>query len=60
MAINWKQLNDCLLQTESEFYAPMRPKRVSPLEGERPALALQKPYGVQYVEMRFVRPQPLH
>ena len=48
---NWKQLNDCLLQTESEFYAPMRPKRVSP-QGERPALAL-KNQGVQYVEMRL-------
>jgi glutamate--cysteine ligase len=47
----WLQLNACLLQTESEFYAPMRPKRVG-LEGERPALALQR-YGVQYVEMRL-------
>ncbi|MBB1074860.1 glutamate--cysteine ligase [Rhodoferax sp. 4810] len=47
----WKQLSDCLLQTESEFYAPMRPKRVG-LKGERPALALQR-YGVQYVEMRL-------
>ena len=48
---HWKQLNACLLQTESEFYAPMRPKRISP-KGERPALAL-KTYGVQYVEMRL-------
>ncbi len=48
---HWKQLSDCLLQTESEFYAPMRPKRVG-LNGERPALALQR-YGVQYVEMRL-------
>ena len=48
---NWKQLNACLLQTESEFYAPMRPKRISQ-NGERPALAL-KTYGVQYVEMRL-------
>ena len=48
---HWKQLNDCLLQVESEFYAPMRPKRVG-LHGERPALALQR-YGVQYLEMRL-------
>jgi len=48
---HWKQLSDCLLQTESEFYAAMRPKRIG-LHGERPALALQR-YGVQYVEMRL-------
>ena len=48
---HWKQLNACLLQTESEFYAPMRPKRIG-LQGERPALALQR-YGVQYIEMRL-------
>jgi glutamate--cysteine ligase len=48
---HWKQLNANLLQTESEFYAPMRPKRVG-LKGERPALAL-KTYGVEYVEMRL-------
>jgi glutamate--cysteine ligase len=47
----WQQLNDCLLQTESEFYAPIRPKRIG-LEGERPAKALQR-YGVQYIEMRL-------
>jgi glutamate--cysteine ligase len=48
---HWKQLSNCLLQTESEFYAPMRPKRIG-VHGERPALAL-KTYGVQYVEMRL-------
>jgi glutamate--cysteine ligase len=47
----WQQLSDCVLQTESEFYAPIRPKRVG-LQGERPALALQT-YGVQYIEMRL-------
>lgn len=47
----WLQLNACLLQTESEFYAPMRPKRIG-RQGERPALALQR-YGVQYIEMRL-------
>lgn len=48
---HWKQLSDCVLQLEAEFYAPMRPKRVGE-KGERPALALQR-YGVQYVEMRL-------
>ncbi len=47
----WKQLNACLLQTESEFYASIRPKRIG-LKGERPALALSR-YGVQYIEMRL-------
>jgi glutamate--cysteine ligase len=45
----WKQLSDSVLQLEAEFYAPMRPKRVSEL---RPAKAL-KTLGVQYVEMRL-------
>lgn len=48
---HWNQLSDCVLQTESEFYAPIRPKRVG-LKGERPSLAL-KTYGVQYIEMRL-------
>ena len=48
---SWKQLNACLLQTESEFYAAVRPKRVS-LQGERPAKALRT-WGVQYLEMRL-------
>jgi len=48
---HWKQLSDCVLQLEAEFYAPMRPKRIG-AKGERPALALQT-YGVQYVEMRL-------
>lgn len=47
----WLQLNTCLLQTESEFYAPMRPKRIG-LNNERPALALAR-YGVEYIEMRL-------
>lgn len=47
----WRQLSANLLQTESEFYAPMRPKRVG-AKGERPALALAR-YGVEYLEMRL-------
>lgn len=53
----WKQLNACLLQTESEFYAGIRPKRIGKL-GERPAKALQT-YGVEYVEMRLFDLNPL-
>lgn len=45
----WRQLSDCILQLEAEFYASMRPKRVSDL---RPAKALAT-LGVQYVEMRL-------
>ena len=45
----WKQLSDSILQLEAEFYAPIRPKRVSEL---RPAKALAT-LGVQYVEMRL-------
>jgi glutamate--cysteine ligase len=48
---HWKQLNANLLQIENEFYAGIRPKRVSP-HGERPAKALQT-YGVEYVEVRL-------
>ena len=44
---HWKQLNANLLQTESEFYAAIRPKRTG---AERPAKALQT-RGVEYVEM---------
>ena len=47
--LQWKQLNANLLQTESEFYAAIRPKRIG---RERPAQVLQK-YGVEYVEVRL-------
>ncbi|MDD5029593.1 MAG: glutamate--cysteine ligase, partial [Rhodoferax sp.] len=46
---HWQQLSDSILQLEAEFYAPMRPKRVSNL---RPAKALAT-LGVQYLEMRL-------
>jgi glutamate--cysteine ligase len=45
----WKQLSANLLQTESEFYAAIRPKRTG---AERPAKGLQQ-RGVEYVEMRL-------
>ena len=46
---HWKQLNANLLQTESEYYAGIRPKRVG---HDRPAKALQRD-GVEYIEMRL-------
>jgi glutamate--cysteine ligase len=52
---HWKQLNANLLQTESEYYAGIRPKRIG---RERPAKALQT-YGVEYVEMRLFDLNPL-
>ncbi len=47
--VHWKQLNANLLQTESEFYAAIRPKRTG---ADRPAKALRE-HGVEYVEMRL-------
>lgn len=52
---HWKQLNANLLQIENEFYAPMRPKRVSP---DRPAKGLRQ-QGVEYIEMRLFDLNPM-
>ncbi len=46
----YRQLNANLLQIENEFYAPVRPKRVTET-GERPTAALQRG-GIEYVEVR--------
>lgn len=54
---HWKQLNANLLQIENEFYAGIRPKRISQ-HGERPALALQR-HGVEYVEVRLFDLNPM-
>ena len=54
---HWKQLNANVLQIENEFYAGIRPKRIS-MQGERPAVALKK-YGVEYVEVRLFDLNPL-
>ncbi|MEI8325209.1 MAG: glutamate--cysteine ligase [Betaproteobacteria bacterium] len=54
---HWKQLSANLLQTESEFYAGIRPKRIG-AQGERAALALQR-YGVEYVEVRLFDLNPM-
>lgn len=47
---HWHQLNANLLQSESEYYAPIRPKQIG--QGERPARALLR-HGVQYLEVRM-------
>ena len=52
---HWKQLNANLLQIENEFYAAMRPKRVS---RDRPAKALRL-HGVEYIEMRLFDLNPM-
>ena len=52
---HWKQLSANLLQIENEFYAPMRPKRVSP---DRPAKGLRE-RGVEYIEMRLFDLNPM-
>ncbi len=54
---HWRQLNANVLQIENEFYAGIRPKRISK-NGERPAIALKK-YGVEYVEVRLFDLNPL-
>jgi len=52
---HWKQLSANLLQIENEFYAPMRPKRVS---SDRPAKGLRL-HGVEYIEMRLFDLNPM-
>jgi len=52
----WIQLSTNLLQIENEFYATIRPKRVT-YSGERPVQALAR-RGVQYVEVRCVDIDP--
>lgn len=51
-----RQISDCVLQIENEFYAPVRPKQ-PPLAGERPLAALER-RGVAYVEIRTVDLDP--
>ncbi|KGQ71565.1 glutamate--cysteine ligase [Chelonobacter oris] len=50
------QLNANVLQIEAEFYAQIRPKRVT-LEGERAVAALERG-GIQYVEVRSLDVNP--
>lgn len=55
-ADNWQQLNDSLLQIEAEYYASIRPKRVSH-SGERQVKALSL-RGVEYFEIRALDLNP--
>ncbi len=53
-----EQLNDCYLQMENEYYAPIRPKH-NPKCKARPIEAL-KQSGIQYLEVRILDLNPLH
>ncbi len=55
-ADGWRQLNTSLLQIENEFYAPIRPKRVT-RSGESPRRALAE-RGVEYIEVRCLDLDP--
>ena len=52
----WVQLNTNILQIENEYYATIRPKRVT-RSGERPVQALMA-RGVQYIEVRCLDIDP--
>lgn len=52
----YRQLNSNVLQIENEFYAPIRPKRVT-LPGESPSDALLRG-GIQYIEVRALDNNP--
>lgn len=53
---HYRQLNDHVLQIENEFYAPIRPKRVTK-EGELPSDALLRG-GIEYIEVRALDVNP--
>lgn len=53
---DYRQLNDCVLQIENEFYATIRPKRVTE-NGETPTQALERG-GVEYIEVRALDVNP--
>ncbi|TNH07170.1 glutamate--cysteine ligase [Testudinibacter sp. TR-2022] len=55
-AKTYRQLNANVLQSEAEFYAQIRPKRVT-LPGERAVVALERG-GIQYVEVRSLDVNP--
>lgn len=52
----YQQINTNILQIENEFYAPVRPKRVSQ-PGESPADALSRA-GIEYIEVRSLDINP--
>lgn len=53
---HYQQINDNILQIENEFYAPIRPKRVTK-KGESPSDALLRG-GVEYIEVRALDINP--
>jgi glutamate--cysteine ligase len=53
---HYQQLNSNILQIENEFYAPIRPKRVTK-KGESPSDALLRG-GVEYIEVRALDINP--
>ena len=52
----YRQLSDCVLQVENEYYAAARPKRRI-RRGERAATALRR-RGAEYLELRLVDTDP--
>ena len=52
----YRQLSDCVLQVENEYYSPARPKRRI-RRGERAATALRR-RGAEYMELRLVDADP--
>ena len=53
---HYRQLSDCVLQVENEYYAAARPKRRI-RRGERAATALRR-RGAEYLELRLVDADP--
>lgn len=54
----YRQLNTNMLQIENEYYAAVRPKRVT-RSGERPTTALAN-RGVEYIEVRCIDLNPFN
>ena len=52
----YKQLSDCIFQTEDEHYALVRPKRVSGLEERMMSAILRE--GIAYIEVRALDINP--
>ena len=54
----YNQLNDCILQSEAEFYSSIRAKRVAPAGAN--FLQSLKDDGVEYIEVRLMDIDPFH
>lgn len=55
---DFPQVNDCVLQSEAEFYSTVRAKRVAPA-GENFLLHILM-HGVEYIEVRLLDVNPYH